>query len=82
MDKALQFANLIAKQINHGLTPEEQLELNTLLETDPSNQLVYDEIKAGEAQKTAIDFMHSLSVDAAWSKVSTASEISRSVPVV
>ena len=82
MDKALQFANLIAKQINHGLTPEEQLELNTLLETDPSNQLVYDEIMAGEAQKTAIDFMYSLSVDAAWSKVSTASEISRSVPVV
>lgn len=81
-DKLLYYANLISRQINHGLTPDEQLELNAWLEAAPYNQMVYNEINAGEAQKTAINFMNSLSVDAAWKKVSTASEISHTAPVV
>lgn len=82
MEKLLYYANLISRQINHGLTPDEQLELNAWLEADPSNQMVYDGLREGDAQQSAIDFMNSLSVDAAWNKVSTASEITRSAPVV
>lgn len=81
-EKIIYYANLISKQINHGLTPDEQLELNAWLEANPSNQMVYDGLREGDAQQSAIDFMNSLSVDAAWKKVSGASKISRSVPVV
>jgi len=81
-EKLLYYANLISKQINHGLTPDEQLELNAWLEADPSNQMVYDGLREGDAQQSAIDFMNSLSVDAAWNKVSAASEISPSAPLV
>ena len=81
-EKIIYYANLISKQINHGLTPDEQMELNAWLEANPSNQMVYDEIIEGKAQQSAIDFMNSLSVDAAWNKVSTASEISQSAPFV
>jgi ferric-dicitrate binding protein FerR (iron transport regulator) len=44
--------------------------------------MVYDGLREGDAQQSAIDFMNSLSVDAAWKKVSTASEISQSAPFV
>ena len=81
-EKILYYANLISKQINHGLTPDEQLELDAWIDADPSNQMVYDGLREGDAQQSAIDFMNSLSVDAAWNKVSAASEISRSAPVV
>lgn len=81
-EKIIYYANLISKQINHGLTPDEQLELNAWLEANPSNQMVYDGLREGDAQQSAIDFMNSLSVDAAWKKVSTASEISQSAPFV
>lgn len=81
-EKLLYYANLISKQINHGLTPEEQLDLNAWLEANPSNQMVYDGLRDGDAQQSAIDFMNALSVDAAWNKVSAASETTRSVPVV
>lgn len=81
-ENLLYYANLISKQINHGLTPDEQLELNAWLEADPSNQMVYDGLREGDAQQSAIDFMNALSVDAAWKKVNAASEISPSAPVV
>lgn len=81
-EKLLYYADLISRQINHGLTPEEQQELDIWKEADPSNQLVYDSLREGDAQQSAIDFMNSLSVDAAWNKVSTASGISQSGPVV
>jgi transmembrane sensor len=81
-EKILYYANLMSRQINHGLTPDEQLELNAWLEDDPSNQKVYDGLRERDAQQSAIDFMNSVSVDAAWNKVSAALEISRSVPVV
>lgn len=81
-EKILYYANLMSRQINHGLTPDEQLELNAWLEADPSNQMVYDGLRERDAQQSAIDFMNSVSVDAAWNKVSAALEISRSVPVV
>jgi ferric-dicitrate binding protein FerR (iron transport regulator) len=81
-EKIIYYANLISKQINHGLTPDEQMELNAWLEANPSNQMVYDGIIEGKAQQSAIDFMNSLSVDAAWNKVSIASEISQSAPFV
>ena len=82
METLLYYANLISRQINHGLTPEEQGELNAWLEADPSHQMVYDGLREGDAQQSAIDFMNSLSVDAAWNKVSAVSEISQSAPVV
>ncbi len=82
METLLYYANLISRQINHGLTPEEQGELNAWLEADPSRQIVYDGLREGDAQQSAIDFMNSLSVDAAWNKVSAVSEISQSAPVV
>ena len=81
-EKIIYYANLISKQINHGVTPDEQLELNAWLEANPSNQMVYDGLREGKAQQSAIDFMNSLSVDAAWNKVSAASEISPSAPLV
>lgn len=81
-EKILYYANLMSRQINHGLTPDEQLELNAWLEADPSNQMVYNGLMEGDAQQSALDFMNSLSVDDAWSKVSVASEIRQSVPVV
>ena len=81
-EKLLYYANLMSRQINHGLRPEEQLELNAWLEADPSNQMVYDGLREGDAQQSAIDFMNALSVDAAWNKVSAASELSPSAPVV
>ena len=81
-EKILYYANLISKQINHGLTPDEQLELDAWIDADPSNQMVYDGLREGDAQQSAIDFMNSLSVDAAWNKVSATSEISPSATVV
>lgn len=81
-EKLLYYANLISRQINHGLTPEEELALNAWLDADPSNQLVYDGLREENAQHSAIDFMNSLSVDAAWNKVSVASGINQSVPVI
>lgn len=81
-EKILHYANLISRQINHGLTPAEQLELNAWLDADPANQMVYERLREGDAQQSAIDFMNSLSVDAAWNKVKTASELSQSAPVV
>lgn len=81
-EKILYYANLISKQINHGLTPDEQLELYAWLVADPSNQMVYNGLMEGDAQQPAIDFMNSLSVDAAWNKVSAASGIGQSAPVV
>ena len=81
-EKLLYYANLMSRQINNGLTPKEQLELNAWLEADPSNQMVYDGLREGDAQQSAIDFMNSLSVDAAWNKVSAASELSPSATVV
>lgn len=82
METLFYYANLISRQINHGLTPEEQGELNAWLEADPSRQIVYDGLREGDAQQSAIDFMNSLSVDAAWNKVSAVSDISQSAPVV
>lgn len=81
-EKILYYAHLISRQINHGLTPDEQLELDAWINADPSNQMVYDGLREGDAQESAIEFMNSLSVDAAWNKVTAASEISRSAPVV
>lgn len=81
-EKILYYADLISKQINHGLTPDEQLELDAWLDADPSNQLVYDGLREENAQHSAIDFMNSLSVDAAWNKVIAASGINQSVHVV
>ena len=80
-EKILYYAHLISRQINHGLTPDEQLELDAWIKADPSNQMVYDGLREGDAQESAIEFMNSLSVDAAWNKVTAASEISRSAPV-
>ena len=80
--KILYYAHLISRQINHGLTPDEQLELDAWISADPSNQMVYDGLRKGDAQQSAIEFMNSLSVDAAWSKVSAASEKNQSAPVV
>lgn len=82
MEKHLYFANLISTQINQGLTPDEQLELDAWLAADPSNQMGYNGLMEGDAQQSAIDFMNSLSVDAAWNKVSAASELSPSAPAV
>ena len=82
MEKHLYFANLISTQINQGLTPDEQLELDAWLAADPSNQMGYNGLMEGDAQQSAIDFMNSLSVDAAWNKVSAASGINQSVPIV
>lgn len=81
-EKLLYYANLISRQINHGLTPEEELALNAWLDAETSNQLVYDGLREENAQHSAIDFMNSLSVDAAWNKVSAASGIAQSAPVV
>ena len=81
-EKLLYYTNLISRQISHGLTPDEQEELDAWIDADPSNQLVYDGLREGDAQQSAIDFMNSLSVDAAWNKVSTASGINQSAPVV
>lgn len=80
-EKLLYYADLISRQINHGLTPEEQQELDAWKAADPSNQLVYDSLGEGDGQQLAIDFMNSLSVDAAWNKVSNATGISQSAPV-
>jgi transmembrane sensor len=82
MEKHLYFANLISTQINQGLTPDEQLELDAWLAADPSTQMGYNGLIEGDAQQSAIDFMNSLSVDAAWNKVSAASGINQSVPIV
>ena len=82
MEKHLYFANLISRQITQGLTPDEQLELDAWLAADPSNQMGYNGLMEGDAQQSAIDFMNSLSVDAAWNKVSAASGINQSVPAV
>ena len=81
-EKLLYYANLISRQINHGLTPEEELALNAWLDAETSNQLVYDGLREENAQHSSIDFMNSLSVDAAWNKVSAASGIAQSAPVV
>jgi ferric-dicitrate binding protein FerR (iron transport regulator) len=69
IEKQLHFADLIFKQINEGLTAEEQQELTDWIEANPSNGMLIEEITKANAQDSAIDFMNSLSVNDAWNQV-------------
>jgi transmembrane sensor len=69
IEKQLHYADLIFKQINEGLTADEQQELTDWIESSPSNGMLFEEITKANAQDSAIDFMNSLSVDDAWNHV-------------
>ncbi len=69
IEKQLHYADLIFKQINVGLTEEEQQELTDWIEANPANGVLFEEITKANAQDSAIDFMNSLSVDDAWNQV-------------
>jgi ferric-dicitrate binding protein FerR (iron transport regulator) len=82
IEKQLHYASLISKQINEGLTAEEQQELTDWIEANPANGVLFEEITKANAQDSAIDFMNSLSVDDAWNQVKMSLEETKSTQTI
>src|SRR5262245_264436 len=68
--KASQIATLIIRRMQHRLTDEERSELETWLQEDGENYLLYEELMDEEKLGAALDELHTIDHNVAYEQLS------------